>query len=161
MIERYAIGFDPGPTWCGVASASLWGARLHFEWGERIRSHEPDVAAAIARVSTSALVAVETPEGFVHQHARGAQLLRTAAIAGSIATLARATGRAVLPLSAQAVRRALCGRGVRGTPGDAHVKRALSVLVVGMPARSSTHVRDALAAAVVALLNANKIAGVA
>jgi Holliday junction resolvasome RuvABC endonuclease subunit len=152
------IAFDPGSKKTGLAV--LEGpidrqARPKFQWG----GHVPNDGAMrelrlLATIRAAyPIVAVESPSGFIHQHARGAQLLETAKVAGELVGLAKSLGLRVVEMPRQDWARALCGKGIRGSPGDRHVKRAVEMFVSNLPKRSSTHVRDAIGLAVVTIWN--------
>jgi Holliday junction resolvasome RuvABC endonuclease subunit len=150
--ELLVIAFDPGPTTCGLAVVQRTRGSARFISASNIPSTQAAVREALA-TSGASIVAVETPSGFIHQHARGAQLLATARIAGMIVGQAAALGLATLEMSAQDWRRPFCGGGHRGVPGDAAVKAAIRVFVTDVPKRTNTHVRDAIALATVASWN--------
>lgn len=160
------VGFNPGPTksgWCVAELALADRGMVRFIRGGQCRSiHEEFCriieAARPGPLHPLLLVGVEQPEGFIHQHARGAQLLETARVAGEIAGLARLSGYRVAQLPAGKWRHALAGK---NNASDALVARACAMFVRGMPKKSNSHVRDALGLAVVVLRNPGIAKGMA
>jgi Holliday junction resolvasome RuvABC endonuclease subunit len=153
---RRVLGVDVGPSrsgW-GVVDSTGRGSRARFVAGGMVASEDLAIVDLLERHAVDSLnlvVAIESPEGHVHHQARGAMLMATANVAGRFRMASRMLRLPLVEMSAQSARRALCGKGVRGVPGDRVVKMALGVYVEGLPSRSSTHVRDALLVACVAL----------
>lgn len=149
MSAFYVIGVDPGPKKCGWAV--IWYERsaastARYVTGGMVESHVNAFATTLFGANANAVVAVETPSGYVHEHARGAQLLATARVAGELVGVAKANGRHVIELSPETWRRALTGK---TTASDATIKRAVGFHVTEMPKRSNSHTRDAIGVAIV------------
>lgn len=137
-------GVVPGPErhgWCLLlvepGQRPRWLAAGHDDLAD-----VGDVASATAeRVGGRLMSVVERPAGYIHEHARGAQLLATAFAAGAL--WHKLGGRSLLGPCAQIAperwRSVVCGK---PTPSDADVKRALGIHLT-LPARSNAHERDA------------------
>lgn len=153
------LAFDPGTKKSGWCLLERVGRRIAFRGCGEVASGRVEVEAFIGAWPTVHLVAVETPDGYVHEHQRGAHLLETRGVAERMVMAARALGKPVVELSAQRWRRML-GLGGFGTPGDTAVKGALRVLVADFPKRSNVHVRDAMGLGWVALTQGEGVRGV-
>lgn len=156
------LAFDPGPTrsgWALVRRGRGLLGKVEFVRGGRMDS-TPDMFTTLLRdlremspgepVGT---IAVERPEGYVYDPVRGAQVIATATIAGGIAWAASARGHQVVEVPAARVRKTLLGRARLGfwqQKGDMDraIKAVLPSFVSSLPAKASSHVRDALALAV-------------
>jgi hypothetical protein len=153
------VAFDPGPVWCGFAIAELSAAyrgMVRYGDGGRCQStmeavrHVLEAALPPPNSAARLIVAVEQPEGFIHQHARGPQILETARVGGEIGRQAELLGLEVARLPASRWRHALVAK---NNASDALIKRACQMFVIGLPVRTNNHVRDALGLAIVALRN--------
>lgn len=158
-LVAHVLGWDPGPStsaWAlldKVAFRHALAKPFHFVAGGSMPSTREALWRILAVDGPKPIVGVESPEGYIFEHARGAQLLKTKGVASEIATMARDLGLAVVEKPAQVIRQALCGRAARGAHGDAAVVAAVARLVSGMPRRSSNHLRDAVLCAVFAGFN--------
>lgn len=96
--------------------------------------------------------AVEAPEGFIHEPYRGPHLLATSEFVGVVATVADYIDMSIVRLTAAQVRKTLVGKANSPKRGvmDKLISDAVSANVIGWPATSNVHVRDAGALAVVA-----------
>jgi Holliday junction resolvasome RuvABC endonuclease subunit len=143
------VAWDPGPRWSGWCLAEMTAAsrgRPVFVDGGKVRSIPEEIHRIIGRAGAGSVVGVETPTGYVHQHARGAALLETARVAGEIVGAARYCGHHVVEMAASSWRRALCGN---GSAPDCTIARAVAMLATGLPVRTNVHLRDALGLAIV------------
>lgn len=147
------LGVDPGPSHCGwgVVERAERNGRARFVAGGRIPSDNESLRRLVGDPGLSVdVVAIEQPSGFIFERARGAQVMATRGVADAIAMAAETLGRKVVQLTANQVRRSLCGPS-NGIPGDRAVKMAVGLYVVGLPAKTNSHVRDALLVACWAL----------
>ena len=145
------LAFDPGPKTCGFALAKLkpeMRGRPMFIGGGKVDSDHETISICLRDHREVDIVAVETPAGYVHEHARGAQLLETRGEASMIAAIARVIGLLVVEMTAGEWRRQLTGK---SNASDAVIARACAMLASGLPKRSSVHTRDALGLAIVSL----------
>lgn len=154
------LAVDPGPSSCGWALVERHGAKVRYLQSGTVAPalHAFDNLANVFEETYGEAVpdvAVEEPTGFVFQAFRGPTLLATAAVAGGIAWWGESLGMGVHRMSSEVVRATLIGKTrMRGKElrgdRDKLVKLALAGVVLGLPAKSNVHVRDALALAVVA-----------
>jgi Holliday junction resolvasome RuvABC endonuclease subunit len=145
------LAFDPGPKSCGFAVANLtpeMRGRPTFLRGGKVDSAFDSIRCLLDENSNVDIVAVETPAGFIHEHARGAQLLETRGVAGRIDTIARMRSHNVVEMTAGEWRRQLTGK---ANASDAVIKRAVTMFAYGLPKRTNAHMRDALGLAIVVL----------
>lgn len=152
------LAIDPGSKKHGWACVRLEGLRVrrlaHGDVNNDWRSFDMlrNQMRALGHVVEA--VAIETPEGYVHEAFRGPTLIATAHAAGGMAWLAQYWGLQVIELSAAKVRKALVGRSTspKGKKGlmDQLITEAVNANVLGMPKTSNVHARDALALAIVA-----------
>jgi len=126
-----------------------------FMNGGKVPSVHAELLKMIDGAPEKATIAVESPSGYIHEHARGAQLLETRGVADRIATIATMRGRGVVDMPAVEWRRHLTGRSNASNP---LIKRACTLFVFGLPnqtgvgrKRLNAHVWDALGLAVIAL----------
>lgn len=103
-------------------------------------------------VGTMAMVAIEVVEGAVFEPFRAPDLFLTAEAVGVVEGLAWANGYTTIRMPAKAVRKALVGKASSPKKGlmDKLISDAVSANVIGWPATSNVHVRDAAALAIVA-----------
>ena len=150
------IGFDPGSHSCGWSRIDVRGSApdpvvCTFLEGGSVNSAWFDVdhlLRALAADHNGTLVAIEWLEGIAYpcKHANVVSgLIASAAAAGIVEGTARAMGLNTSRVPAVKWRGLVCGR---PNANDALVKAALEARVVGMPKRSSVHVRDAIGCAV-------------
>jgi Holliday junction resolvasome RuvABC endonuclease subunit len=142
------LGFDPGPTstgWALIRPIFERRERPRFLQGGSVPSTLEDLAGILRSLSPEA-VAVEAPEGYVHEHERGAQLIETSRVAGEIIGVCHALRIPCSRMSASHVRARLCRR---PSANDRTVKTALTVFMCDLPKKSNSHVRDAAAVALV------------
>lgn len=147
------LGLDPGVTRHGWALLNMpkagrgrmlaGGHVLTEKVPERFQSIGEWYECTMGHVPWIELVGIETPDGYVHEHKRGAALLATAVEAGKLIERA---GRMAVVLSAAQVRKSLAKN---PAASDEAVASALGVFL-DMPKRSNVHARDAAAVALVA-----------
>jgi Holliday junction resolvasome RuvABC endonuclease subunit len=145
-----AIGVDPGAN-CGIGIVEIL-PRARFRWLDGLmlsRSARPHHLALLIERWEPALVAMETPVGFIHEHFRGKDLLEAGVIAGQLIDRARTCGVEVVEASASTWRKALTGR---GNASDKEIEIALRARCDDFPKRSSVHARDGAGVAAWALL---------
>lgn len=161
MTTRYVLGIDPGSKKSGHALLASNGrmGRPAFVSGGMCASDEDSIVAMLEmhRATCDLTVAIELPVRQFGEHRGGEHLLATRGVADAVSMAARLLGLPVVKLTAQQARNAMC-RGARGTAGDAAVRRAVGMFVTNLPSRSSTHVRDAILVACVAMMNQGRIA---
>lgn len=148
---RRVLGLDPGSTFTGWAVLREGETRRQkptFLRGGRVANE--GLWDLLRDCERDTLIAIESPAGHIFSPARGAQLLATKGVASEIAGAAKALGFKVWEKPCAHVRKVLCQR---ATAGDRVVKTALPVFVDGLPKRSNSHVRDAIAVAAVALMH--------
>jgi crossover junction endodeoxyribonuclease RuvC len=140
------LAFDPGPTKTGFGVVDCEGLRFRYVAAGHVPS---DVATlrALLLAHPLAAVAIEVIGGYVYEHKRGAMLLATKPVEERIARLMGDDRPAPLTLTASVVRRAAIGR---GSADDAAVAAVVRARLVGLPARTNVHARDALLLAMVA-----------
>ena len=155
MTTRVVLGLDPGPrlTGYGVLFSAGGTAQPKYLRAGVVESKGAEIVDLIRYwigqgYTAPFYVAVETPAGYIHEAARASALLETAKVAGMIAEAARGLGVDVVSIPAARWRLTLCGK---NNPKDATVKRAISVVVSGLPKRTNVHERDALGCAYAAL----------
>jgi Holliday junction resolvasome RuvABC endonuclease subunit len=135
------LGVDPGAT-IGLALLEV-EPRGRFRWVDHDAVRSENILAIwpdLLRGFGAAAIAVETPEGYVHEHQRGKHLIATAVLAGELGGRAHGYGYNVLRASPQECREALCGD---RSANDASVKAVVLLRARAVPARTSEHVRDA------------------
>lgn len=142
------LGIDPGPTKSGycVLDFTVRTAPIWLEGGT-----SEDVGQLLDttfEAGPNFLVVVEQPRA-LHNPMANIQVMATAWAGGEIAGYARAKGFAVQVVGVNEWRTAFVGHSKRGDDVDAKVKRELERRVRQMPARSSTHARDAAGVAMV------------
>lgn len=159
--RRRVLAFDPGPTtsWFAVALAGQGGMALFGGAGPVATSDGSRLEALLddeAVRTPGGLVAVEIP-GALHPRAgaspanlfaRSKQLLETARAAQKIVDAAGARGLVPVEMTAGQWRHALARK---NNANDALIKRAVTMFSIGLPQRTSAHVRDAFGLAIVAL----------
>lgn len=138
---RRVLGIDPGPTKSGFAlldftvkSAPIWiQAGTSEDVGMLIDTYdaEPDM-----------LIAIEQPRA-LHNPMANIQVMRTAWVGGDVHGYARARGFNVVAVGVNEWRIAFVGHSRRGDDVDHKVEAELRRHVREMPARSSSHARDA------------------
>lgn len=152
------LAVDTGPTSCGWAvlesGRDALGLARFVECGEC--ASDKGALTDLVLATSPHFVAVETPAQVFPSSpkvmlARSKQVVATSRVAERLANIANAYAKPAIPRTVGEWRRALCGKGVRGTPNDAAVARVLPLYVVNRPARSNVHERDALGLGVVAL----------
>jgi crossover junction endodeoxyribonuclease RuvC len=138
------LGIDPGVSEHGYAILSLdsSGRPKATSRAGVLRLKPIDLKRWVVQHTSSFLdlIAVETPEGFVFEHKRGAALVQTAAMAGQIAASLVGCADQVLTASAQAWRKAILSN---ASASDALIRLYIKNAVPGWPKRSSVHARDA------------------
>lgn len=140
------VGFDPGPTFTGVACLGIGAGRGTWLEADKVYSTLKAIDGWLTRCKPH-LVAVERPIWLGRRSgACGAPLLDTGIIAGGIAWLAEARGFSVVVLSANQWRGVLCRR---AAVKDRVVAEALARFVA-LPTSSNEHERDAMGLALVA-----------
>ena len=152
------IAFDPGKH-VGFCVLSSGRGRPAFVTGGVLHSENLSALLDLNEYYFDDIVcAIEVVSGKAHRIRKGgrtvdisAALNATAHVAGVLEGMARAFGLEVLHVPAVEWRRAMCGK---ATANDATVKRAVSTLIEGWPARSSAHMRDAAGTAYVAMVKA-------
>lgn len=154
--ELVVLGLDPGSTAHGwaVLLVSLAGARYHSagHWAGsaarlvRLLHHRQRVTPADPACPPIDLVAVEVP-GAVYKLSCIKQLLLTAGQAGRALGAAEGVGLAHVDVAPGVWRLAVVGS---NAPHDALIKDKLPPQIVGWPARSNAHVRDAAGVALYA-----------
>lgn len=136
------LGIDPGSTEHGWAVLDV-SKSMRCKWlSEGHSTLEEMQQATFGRID---LVAIERPSGYVHEQARGAELLNTSFQAGRIYEWACKLVGAdkVVCLSAEQARSMIAKK---ATTDDAVVRAALQ-LFLDLPEKSNVHERDAAAAA--------------
>jgi Holliday junction resolvasome RuvABC endonuclease subunit len=150
---RRVLAWDPGIAvsyYALLESGRDSGNRVRFLDGGKVSSDLDSLSGRLEGVGNVACVAVETPRGFIYQHARGAALLETRGVAERIAIAAQVMGHTVVQMPATEWRKALCGK---GNASDDQIKRMVQMVTVNLPTRSSEHVRDAIGLACMVLWN--------
>ena len=159
------LGLDPGPSWTGFAVLSDERVNrpiMRYHEAGKVASTITEVAGLLRRLVAADIpisaVAIEQPDGIHTRDIKRARAIGkatqgTAHAAGLFAGMAAALILAVVEVRAGDVRRRLCGKR-RGTAGDAAVKAAIGIYVVGWPktlspAGTIVHARDAAAVALV------------
>lgn len=140
------LAVDPGPSSCGWAHVRMVDGRAHYIDGGKFDSTRTYFVNVLEGWATD-VVAIEMPEGFIHEPFRGPPLLQTARVAGGIEWECDRRGLRTITLSATSWRKTLCG-GAR--PGDGVIADVVRANVAGLPALTNVHVRDALGLAIVA-----------
>jgi len=158
---RRCLAWDPGPTVCWWASA-LAGEHGIILFGGAGSIPTADASRLEALLDDEAvrnpggLVAVEIP-GALHPRAgaspanlfaRSKQLLDTARAAQRIVDAARVRGLVTVEMTAGQWRHALTRK---NNASDQLIKRAVTMFSLGLPKRTSAHVRDAFGLAMIAL----------
>ncbi len=138
-MSHLVVGFDVGATLGVAVLVEQWGG-FSYSFAGSMRYGAIEWARCVALKLSPSLVAIETPSGYIHEHARGKALLAAARQAGELVGALRADGHTVVECSAVEWRKALCGR---GTATDARVKQMVRTRVSNWPARSNAHERDA------------------
>ena len=151
------LGFDPGPTTTAWTPIEVEGQRVRRWLDHGVVRHPVEIADQLHRQLPGTLIAVETPSGYVFEHARGRALLDTARVAGEIFGIATSLGWRVERLSAQEWRKAVVGR---ANASDGHVRGALAVLIRNMP-RTNNHQRDAAGCALAVAMKLGNVRKVA
>lgn len=150
--DRLILGIDPGPTRSGWALLDIFEIRRRvLDCGH---STTAEVIAALGSRWTNVgllMVAIETPG---HMHPRGSPaalvgrangLIATTRVSAELAGAAERVGLRVMHIRAIDWRRGIVGG--KGNASDAQVKAALSLQLVGLPGRTSSHCRDAMGVA--------------
>lgn len=164
-----ALAIDPGPDRSGVVSVSFDGRRFKLWYGRHLRfgggvfvasSHQPLVGLSEISfllddlVAAGGMLVLEHTTGYAYDQFRVPYLLETRAMQERVETLAIVRGIEPVLIPAAEVRGELCRS---ETVGDGPVRAMVDGLVDGiahLPAEDGVHVRDACAAAVVALCRA-------
>ena len=147
MSADVLLGLDVGVhTGYVVLTPSLPGRYRYVAHGVITGNYVASVGEVVDMWAPT-LVAVEVPQGYVHEHARGKALLDAARLGGELVGHLRTVVERVEQVSAQEARKALCGR---ATATDAMVKAAVGYRVPTWPRRSNDHERDAALAAMFA-----------
>lgn len=161
------LACDPGPTLTGWALVEPTPrGRVRYMDGGKFTSKPAQFFDLLARIRDGRgiildVVAVEAPEGYVHEHKRGKDLLATSNRAGGFAwsiaalqwsgtgTVAKKTE--IYEFSATQWREHIFGHG-RGNPKDADtlVTKACAMFVDDLPKVTNEHVRDAIGASIFA-----------
>jgi Holliday junction resolvasome RuvABC endonuclease subunit len=138
------LAIDPGPASTGYALLSTEGPRTtHVRSGMIASTVE---ALASLGVATMGAVVIERPRGAIFQAFRAGPLLDTANVAGGISWVAQMLRVRVEELTAQEVRKLLCGK---ANAGNDDVEQAVRANVAQMPRQSNEHARDAIAVGLV------------
>lgn len=147
----HLLAIDPGPADSGYALLTVDGLRTtHQRSGKMPSTFETYRALGVASMNA---VIVERPRGMAFAPYRVPGLLDTANVAGGMAWLARWWGVRVEELSAQEVRKLLCGK---ANASDDDVEQVIRAHVAQVPKQTNEHARDAIA---VGLVGAWIIAG--
>lgn len=156
MMVARILALDPGPTSTGYALVQGGlTPRVRFIEGGQIDSSCSTFLDLVRDLGGITAVAVERPAGYVYDPVRGKHVVATSNVAGGLAWAAQSLGLAVYEIPAGGVRKTLLGKtrlGFKQAKGDMDraVKDALPLFVDALPARSNSHVRDAIAVAVAA-----------
>lgn len=147
------MGFDPGAN-TGVCLLEA-EPRGRFAWRHHgvYREEILDVLATLLEAHRPDLVAVETPEGYIHEHKRGRDLLAAAVLAGELAGRAHAMGYRVEKASPQLWRSMLCSD---GSAKDPAIKAMVLVRAREVPRQTSSHARDAACVAMFCAMRAGR-----
>lgn len=167
------VAIDPGPdvsAFAIVEPVDAKTSRARFIDGGLFDSTHESIESFL-KAHAGAQLAVEVIAGYVHEHARGAQLLLTSAIAERIVTIARTLGFTPTTMPAAEWRGIFAGSRVASDP---RVRKACELWVANMPklpARTilatkkvssvHVHVRDATGFAVAAMWVAERNAALA
>lgn len=136
------LGIDPGTLISGVCELAFEEAGFRLLWLGHIPNEQ-----VYHRISSTHLVAVETPGGGVFGAARGKNIVRVANVAGHFSRCAIERGCRVEEPSPEDWRKAVVGK---RTPSDKAIKEAVVPLIAGWPKRSRDHHRDAAGVAIYA-----------
>lgn len=143
--ELRIVGYDPGPTRVAFAELEVsWPQRPNWVRHGILGTKETPCTSEMLRrhvheLAPGTIIAIEKPSGYIHEHARGAQLLETANVAGQIKAFALDTFHAVFEFSAEQWRRHVCSN---GHASNEQIASTLRVLIAGVPV-SNNHHRDA------------------
>ncbi len=134
------LGVDPGPRRHGWALLELApGEQPH--WIGQGHSGSGSILAVAHTLSPGDHVVIERPQGYVHEHKRGADLIETTWEAAKLFGRLAERGAIVHALGPEAWRQSVVGK---RTPSDSEVRRALRLQVLFPPgARTNSHHRDA------------------
>lgn len=149
---RRVLGLDPGPShsgWALLESGAAPSARPRWLACGEIASTSTEIAALIGGQATAAgatpfVVAVEIISGYTYGFVRTSAINATSNFAGIIEGLAVGLSVRVERMPASTWRLQMTGK---GNAKDSLIKRALLVLVEGVPSRTNVHERDAAGAA--------------
>lgn len=151
----HLLAIDPGSKEIGWVFVRRENARVRY-----LVSGKAEVTPVAIRklltmdyvVGTMARLAIEVVEGAVFEPFRAPDLFKTAEAVGVIEALAWSAGYETIRMPAKAVRKALVGKASSPKKGlmDKLIDDAVKSNVLGWPATSNVHVRDAAALAIVA-----------
>lgn len=146
------LALDPGGRNMGYGLVRSAGPRVHY-----LRSGDVESTKAEgAKDGGGVAFAIEITHGYVYEPFRGPPLLEAARVTGGLEWLLEDYERPIEKLRADDVRATLLGKGFKSRKKDStvtvddKVRRAVETFVLGLPAKTSVHQRDALALAVVA-----------
>lgn len=156
MSGPLILAIDPGSSRCAYAVLQGEVARVRYV-ASGFFDAELDGFLAVLGGSAFNVVAVERPAGYVHEAARGANLMATAGVAYAIDWVARSRAIPTVTLTAAEVRKGVLGRSTQAFGRaqekggmDRIIKAAIATFVDGLPRQTNNHVRDALLVGVAA-----------
>lgn len=152
------LAIDPGEKEFGYAYVRREGARARYlsagKWPAtrdgfvRLLGDLSGFSAAGVPLAPNLTLVVETPDGFIHQPFRGPGLLRSARVAGGIEWFALGAGIPLHGMTAEQWRKPLTDN---ARASDAEIAAVVRANILGLPAQTNVHSRDALGLALVSV----------